>query len=219
MAYSFPLTSAQFMDVLPIREITFDLSEAMEVSGETGAGEILTAEHGVRLWQGDIQLGDMTRDEAAECMAMLDVVRRVGGSFMCHDVSRPAPRLDPAGSAIAGFSPELYAVHANNREVRLSGMPVGYQIRRYDYLAFSYGSNPVRFALHRVAEPASTASTGVTGYFEVSPNIRPGFALGAGVSLVRAACKALVVPGSFNPGRRSATLTAGAGFKFVQTLR
>lgn len=218
MAYSFPLSNAQFMALLPIRDITFDLPEAMEISGETAGGEILTAGLGERLWQGEIQLGDMTRDEAAECLAMLDVLRRVGGSFLCHDVSRPRPRFDPDGAILGGASPTLHSVEANNRDIRIAGLPSGYQLRRYDYLAFSYGSNPVRRALHRVATPATAAGTGITGAFEVSPTIRPGYASGAAVSLVRPACKAIVVPGSVDPGRRSATLTVGAGFRFIQTL-
>lgn len=218
MAYPFPLTRAQFMDLLPIQQMTFDLPEAVEVN-ETGGGELLPADLGTRLWSGEINLGDMTADEAAEALAMLDVLRRAGGSFMVHDVSRPFPRFDLSGALITGAAPVLNAVHANAREIRLSGLPPGYQLRRYDYLAFSYGSNPTRFALHRVAAPATANASGLTGYFEVSPNIRPGWLTGAAVSLSRAACKAIIVPGSVQPGRRRSTLTVGASFKFMQTLR
>lgn len=218
MAYGFPLTRAQFMDILPIKELTFDLPEAVEIS-ETGGGEVLTASLGHRLWQGEVQLGDMTRDEAADCMAMLDVLRRAGGSFMAHDIGRPGPRADLTGAVLGTASPKLLAVHANNREIRLSGLPIGYQLQRYDYLAFSYGANPVRHALHRIAAPAVAGTGGATGYFEVSPNIRPGFALDADVSLLKASCKAIIVPGTVTPGRRQATMTVGASFKFLQTLR
>ena len=103
MAYSFPLTRAQFMDLLPVQEMTFDLPEAMEVS-ETGAGEILTAELGTRLWSGEIRLGDMTPDEAAEALAMIDVLRQPGASFMVHDIARPFPRSDLSGVALAGVA-------------------------------------------------------------------------------------------------------------------
>lgn len=219
MAYSFPLSYAQFMALLPIRDITFELPPAFEISGETEGGELITAARGERLWQGEIQLGDMTADEAAECLAMIDVVQRPGGSFLCHDISRPRPRSDPDGAILGAASPTLSSVDPNNRDIRLAGLPSGFQLRRYDYLTFTYGSNPVRRALHRVAEPATAAGSGITGAFEVSPAIRPGFAIGTSVNLVRASCKAIIVPGSFNPGRRSATLTVGAGFRFAQTLR
>lgn len=218
MAYSFPLTRAQLMDLLPVQEMTFDLPEAMEVS-ETGAGEILTAELGTRLWSGEIRLGDMTPDEAAEALAMIDVLRQPGASFMVHDIARPFPRSDLSGAALAGAAPVLDAVHANTREIRLSGLPAGFQLRRHDYLAFAYGTNPLRHALHRIAAPASASGTGLTGYFEVSPNIRPGWVTGTTVSLSRAACKAILVPKSVQPGRRRHTLTTGVSFRWVQTLR
>jgi hypothetical protein len=218
MAYSFPLTRAQFMDLLPVQEMTFDLPEAMEVS-ETGAGEILTAELGTRLWSGEIRLGDMTPDEAAEALAMIDVLRQPGASFMVHDIARPFPRSDLSEAALAGAAPKLSAVHANNREIRISGLTPGYQLRRFDSLAFTYAANPLRYALHRIASPATADASGLTGYFEVSPNIRPGWVTGTAVSLSRAACKAILVPKSVQPGRRRHTLTTGASFRWVQTLR
>lgn len=218
MAYSFPLTRAQFMDLLPVQEMTFDLPEAMEVS-ETGAGEILTAELGTRLWSGEIRLGDMTPDEAAEALAMIDVLRQPGASFMVHDIARPFPRSDLSGAALAGAAPKLSAVHANNREIRISGLTPGYQLRRFDSLAFTYAANPLRYARHRIASPAMADASGLTGYFEVSPNLRPGWVTGTAVSLSRAACKAILVPKSVQPGRRRHTLTTGASFRWVQTLR
>ncbi len=218
MAYSFPLTRAQFMDLLPVQEMTFDLPEAMEVS-ETGAGEILTAELGTRLWSGEIRLGDMTPDEAAEALAMIDVLRQPGASFMVHDIARPFPRSDLSGAALAGAAPKLSAVHANNREIRISGLTPGYQLRRFDSLAFTYAANPLRYALHRIASPATADASGLTGYFEVSPNLRPGWVTGTAVSLSRPACKAVLVPKSVQPGRRRHTLTTGASFRWVQTLR
>lgn len=218
MAYSFPLSLAQFMDILPIREMTFDLPETMELS-ETGGGEVLAADLGTRLWQGEIQLGDMTADEAAEALAMLDVLRRAAGSFMVHDKRRPAPRSDLNGAALSGFAVKLASVSGNTREVTLSGLPAGFQLLRHDYLAFSYGTNPTRYALHRIASPATANGSGVTGLFEVSPNIRPGWVANAAVSLVKPACKARILPGSVNPGRHRHTMTAGVSFRFQQTLR
>ena len=218
MAFPFPLTTAQFFQLLPIRELTFDIPEAMEMS-ETGGGEILTADLGTRLWRGEVQLGDMEPDEAAEVLPLFDVLRRSGASFMVYDVGRPAPRADLTGSIIAGYAPRLHSVSSGGREIRISSLPPGYELRRHDYVAFSYGASPTRFALHRLASGALASGAGLTPLFEVSPNLRPGWALNADVTLVRASCKAILVPGSFRSGRRKARLTTGAGFQFVQTLR
>lgn len=219
MAYAFPLSAAQFISRLPVQDITFELSEAMEVS-ETGGGEILTADLGTRLWKGRISLGDMTPDEAAEVLPLIDVLRRPGASFMCHDISRPGPRGDPQGTALGAATPQLLQVDANNRDIRLTGMPAGYRLSPYDYLAFSYGTNPVRYALHRAASMRQANGAGAFGSgLEVIPNIRPGFAALAPVTLLRASCKAIIVPGSYQPGRRKATMTTGVSFDFIQTLR
>ena len=217
MAYSFPLTIAQFMAILPIREIGFYISEAKEVA-ETGGGEILTAGLGARLWEGEVILDDMSRNEAAEVMAMLDVLGGTGASFMVYDVTRPGPRADITGAVLGASVPKLHTVAASTREIRVTGLPATYQLQRSDYLAFSYGSDPVRYALHRVTAPA-TAVAGLTPLFEVTPNIRAGYALNATVTLIRAACKAVLVPGSVQLGRHKATMTTGVSFRFKQTLR
>ncbi|AWX93295.1 hypothetical protein DPM13_09830 [Paracoccus mutanolyticus] len=184
MAYAFPLTVAQFADILPIRELAFDIPEALELS-ETGGGEVLRADLGTRLWRGTVALGDMTSAETDEVMAMLDVLRRANGAFMFYDVRRPGPRLDPNGAILGAVSPTLMAINANLRDIRLQALPASYGLRRGDYLAFTYGSNPTRYALHRIAQPATANASGQTGWIEVSPSIRPGAVAGTAVSLIK----------------------------------
>ena len=216
--YTFPLPHNHFMDALPIERMTFDLPEAVEMS-ETGGGEILTSALGTRLWQGEVTLGKMTPTEAAWALAQIDAARQIGGSVMIYDVSRPAPRNDLTGVKLGVASPTLSAVASHRREIRLTGLPSGYQLWRYDYLAFAYGANPTRFALHRSVDATTASAEGLTGWLEVVPPIRPGFTIGAPVTLMRASCKAIIVPGSVQPGRRAHTMTEGASFKFIQTLR
>jgi len=218
MAWAFPLTRPQFMDLLPIRSLTMDVPEAVEIS-ETGGGELLQADLGTRLWSGEIVLGRLLPDEAGDALAMLAVARSSTGSVLIHDLSRPGPRLDPDGSILGAAAVTLADVNTNARNIQLAGLPVGYGLRRGDMLGFSYGSNPVRRALHRVASTATAAGDGTTNYFEVTPPIRPGWAAGTAVTLIRPECKAVILPGTFQPGRRAATLTDGVSFKFRQTLR
>lgn len=218
MTIAFPMSTAAFMSLLPIRSMTFDLPEAVEVS-ETGGGEILTAGLGVRLWQGEIELGQMEPNEAAVALSLIDVARGAGASFMAHDVSRSGPRNDLKGTILGAATPTFAAVRGNNREVQLVGLPSGYLIQPYDYLAFSYGSNPTRFALHRAVASITAAANGSTDWLEVVPNIRPGASVGAAVTLLKAACKAIIVPGSVQPGRRTSRMTEGTSFKWRQTLR
>lgn len=218
MAYSFPLPAAQFMDILPIELMTFDLPEVVEIS-RTAGGDVMAAELGTRLWRGEVRLGPMTVDEEAEVTAMIDVLRRAAGSFLCYDARRPWPRADFQGLALAGHAPTLASVAANAREVTLGGLPAGYQIQRGDMLGFSYASAPTRYAVHRAASPAAAQGNGITTLFEVSPSLRPGWAIGAAITLIRPTCKAIILPGSYDAGQRKRTTTTGVAFKFLQTLR
>lgn len=218
MAYAFPLTTAQFMDILPIQEMVCDIPESLEIS-ETGSGEVLRADLGTRLWRGTIKLADMLSAEADEVMAMLDLLRRANGSFMLYDARRPGPRLDSGGTILGAAAPTIMALHANSRDIRLQNLPASYPLRRHDYLAFSYGTNPTRFALHRLATQASANASGQTGWLEVSPSIRPGAVVGSAVTLIKPSCKAIILPRSLQPGRNQATLTRGVSFDFQQTLR
>lgn len=218
MAYSFPLSVAQFMGILPVSLMTFDLPEAVETA-ETGGGEVLRAALGSRLWQGQITLGRMTEDEEGDVVAMLDVLRRASGSFMVYDKRRAWPRSDPNGAILGAATPVINEIAVSTREIALSGLPAGYELKRGDMLSFSYSSNPTLYALHRIAAPATADGAGLTPLFEVSPNIRAGAATSTAVSLVKPVCKAVIVPNSFEPGERRKTITSGMKFRWMQTLR
>ena len=85
-------------------------------------------------------------------------------------------------------------------------------------LAFQYGSNPVRHALHRIVVGGTASGSGLSPMLEVVPNLRPGAVAGLAVSLVRPTCKARVLPDpTYGSGRQA--LSRGASFDFIQTLR
>lgn len=219
MAFSFPLDLATFMDILPIEATSPATPEQVEVN-QTGGGEVMQADLAPMLWQGDIKLGEMTQVEAALVTARLDILRPAGRSFYFYDTRRPGPLLDLTGAILGASTPTIHTLAANNRDMRLQGLPVGYRLSIGDYLAFDYGSTVIRRALHRiVSSPAVVPSGGISPTFEVSPMIRPGAAVGASVTLIKAACKALIVPNSINAGITAKTITTGMAFRFMQTLR
>ncbi|SOC20587.1 hypothetical protein [Rhodobacter maris] len=217
MAYSFPLSTADFMDILPIEAMTCDLPEVVETSITVG-GDVLQADLGAWLWQGEIKLDIMQDDEAERVIAMLDVVRR-GGSFFCYSAKRRFPRADLSGTGLGAATPVLSAVSADMCKVELSGLPSGYRLRFGDMLSFSYGVDPTRYALHRIAGDVSASAAGKAAGLVINPPIRSGFTLGAAVSLVKASCKAIIVPNSLSPGTRKSTITSGMSFRWMQTLR
>lgn len=216
MMLSFPLPAAQFMDLLPIRSLTFDLPEQMHLS-RTASGITIGADLGPRLWSGRIELGKMTEDEARPIRAMLNVLRGARRSFLIYDATRPWPLADPGGLLLGSATPQIRAL-GSGRQIALRGLPAGYRLGPGDLIGWHYGSDPVRHALHEVVGTALANGAGDTPLFEVSAEIRPGAALNAPVSLIRATCMAVILPESTATGTHAHTLTEGMGFDFQQTL-
>lgn len=217
MAFTYPLTRAQFMDILPIGQFSMELPEQMETN-RTGNGEQIDADLGDRVWQGEITMGRMTRAEAGRPEVMIDLLRQAGRSFLVYDPRRPAPLLDPTGSILGASTPTINTLGADSRELRVGGLPATYVLSPGDYLSFTYGTNPVRYALHRVVA-TTQAVAGLTPLFEVTPNIRTGAVTGAAVTLIKAHCKAKIVAGSVAAGVGRRTITDGLGFRYLQTMR
>jgi hypothetical protein len=220
LAGEFPLNAAAFMDQLPIKSVMMRCPETSEMS-RTAGGEIITASIGTRLWQGTVELGRMTRRENRQVRSLLDVAQTAGASFMMHDTTAPGPLAQADHPDLAAYTVVIRALSPTDaRLIQLGGLPAGYVLTRGDFLAFEYRSDPTRFALHTVAETSVTANgTGDTETLQVTPKLRPGAEINAVVTLLKASCKAVIVPGSVQVGRASRFMTEGASFNFIQTLR
>lgn len=209
------LPVADFADLLPVSEISFDPRPNVE-SHLTGGGVQISAERAPMLWRGNLALDKMTRDVAVPIENRMLHLARPGMQFMIYDTRRPAPLADPDGAFLGTATPVIASL-PSSRELTLSGLPPRYVLSEGDYLAFDYGG---RRALHRIVDASVVASTGgVTPAFEVIPPIRPGAAVSAVVTLIKASCKAVMVPKDMDFGRARATITEGARFAFVQDLR
>lgn len=220
MAFTFPLSRAQFFDLLPLSSGHLVLPDTTRTS-RTQGGEILRAEYAARLWEAELRLGPMTADEAAAVLPLVHLLGGAGASFMLADATRLFPRRDPTGGLLGSAAPALNSIGANRRDITLKGLPAGYILSRRDLLAFTYGATPTRYALHEIVNAQVTANPdGTTPAIEVVPPVREGAAVDAPVTLKRPACKAIIVPRSFQSGSmRSGTITEGVSFRVQQTLR
>lgn len=222
MALVFPVPLADFFEQLPIQYAEPDLTESYETN-ETGFGEILTADLGSRLWEMKVSIRDGSYEEMQRVRARLNMLRQAGRTLLAHAIPAKYPRHDPTGSILGATVPKLNAVNGNMRDIRLT-IKSGYRVYDGDYISFQYGSNPVRYAFHQIIIPTVAGfvqadGTGLTPLFEVTPNIRPGFALNANVDLIMPRFKALIKPNSSSAGRTGQRLTSGIGFTLMQTLR
>lgn len=217
MVQTFPMALDEFFEGLPIQSFKSDLGEAMEYN-QDGSGAILTADMGPRLWKNDIivRTGNYTTIE--QIKARLNLLRYPGRSLFVHAMPFMAPQADPDGSILGASVITLTDVDgSNNRVVTLSGFPVGYELTTGDFMSFSYGSNPIRYAMHQFAETAVANALGIIT-IEVGSFIRPGYVLDSAVTLIKPFYKAVVVPGSTDVGSMGSQFGDGVKFSVVQTL-
>lgn len=215
---STPLSVAEFWARLRIRRLRLDLTEAQALS-RTGAGEVLSADLGPRLWAGAVTLAEGTLAEQLAAEAALDRVREAGVSFLLTDRRALYPAADPHGLVTAGLSPRLAEIGADNRTVTLEGLAPGFVLSAGDKLGFTYGADPLRYALHRLATGAIADAAGVAAGVVLSPAIRPGAVIGGAVRLGAPLLKAVFDPGSFEAQTAEPGDLGGLSFRFVQTLR
>ena len=174
---------------------------------------------GASYWTGQADLPPAYHADAAAAEVALARLERPGETFLVYDSRYDGPRLDPGGALLAAENsePEIHTLNSDNRRMRVSGLPADYVLSAGDYIGWSYGSNPVRHALHRVETDAVADGNGLTPLFAVEPFIRPGAVTGAAVTLVRPVCKARLISANYGAGRP--LITAGNGFEWEQTLR
>jgi hypothetical protein len=218
-AITFPLSVAAFQSLLKVAAVEFSDPAQQEASG-LGSGEVLRADVGPQLWRGRVTLAPAYHETAQATEALLSLLQRADASFFVHDPRRVGPIADPDGAILDDATPTIHTLAANNRELRVQGLPVGYVLSVGDMIAFEYTVlGTTRYALHRLVAGATAPGTGITPLFEVTPAIRPGAAVSAAVTLVRPACKAVMMPGTVRYGSGRPLITSGASFDFIQTLR
>ncbi|PCH71940.1 MAG: hypothetical protein COC12_07015 [Rhodobacteraceae bacterium] len=216
MALSWPIALTEFFDTLPIQQVTCHLGRSVTAS-QTGGGDLISHQVGERLWQGQIILGKDYHRQFAAIEARIALLEESGASLLVYDTRMAGPRGDPSGALLGTSVVRIDTLDANNRDLTLKDLPAGYVISQGDLLGFSYGSNPVRYAFHRVVTGAIAGSGGITAKIEVIPWIRQGAATGTVVTLVKPVCKAKIMVAEY--GNSTATVSTGGTLNWMQTLR
>ncbi|WP_299937469.1 hypothetical protein [uncultured Nitratireductor sp.] len=217
MALTFPLSLAAFQDAINVATAPFRLQRFEEMSG-LGSGQFLTDELAPPLWSASVRVNAAFHDDGLEIQALLDTLDGSLHSFLFYDPRTAFPRLDPKGVLIAGAAPVILSIEADNKSLRLGGLPAGYQLSRGDMLAFEYGENPARRTLHRLSEPVVADAQGETAPFEVRPHFGPGAAAGGAVELIKPAAFMRIVPDSLSVNEADDFGTVAISFSVLQRL-
>ncbi len=216
MVQSFPMPLAEFWSPLRVASLSLSLPAAAEMS-RTAGGEIIAAELGARLWSARVTLAPIGIENAAALQVKLRLLQRAGATLFVSPRIGDHPARDPNG-VIAASNLTIYGLPAGNQTLSLAGLPAGYALSAGDYLAFNYG-NPAIQAFHQMVGDARADASGVVPVIEIVPQLRPGATIGASVTLVKPAFRALLVPGSLNEGVMQGTRLAGISFDLIQTLK
>jgi hypothetical protein len=210
------MSTSAFFEGLRVRAASFDLPTSQLITRSAG-GDVMRAELGARLWRVQLELSPARHRDAEQIRSKLHLLRQPSASLLIRPKPCFAPAYDPTGSIVASSSVVLNTVRANLRDIRLGGLPAGYALTPGDYLSFTYGTDPLRYAFHQVVSAATANGSGVTGDFEVIPTIRPGYAINAAVRLLRPWMKAVLVESS--TGTAGVAVTDGLSLTLQQTLR
>ncbi len=216
MVQLFPMPLAEFWSPLRVASLSLSLPAAAEMS-RTAGGEIIVAELGARLWTARVTLAPIRIEDAAALQVKLRLLQRAGASLFVSPRIGDYPARDPNG-VIAASNVTIASLPAGNQTLSLAGLPAGYALSAGDYLAFSYG-NPPLWAFHQLVTDARADAAGIIPAFGIVPQLRPGAIVGASVTLVKPAFRALMLPGSLNEGALQRTRLSGISFDLIQTLK
>lgn len=197
MALTFPAPVSYIADLLRVPRRTFRLDVQQELSG-IGNGDVLAAELAPTRWIADIQTKPMRPADARVLQARLEALDGSINAFYLYDPWKCVPAADPGGVILGASAVTINTIGVDNKSLSLTGLPAGYMITESDQLHFDYGSNPTRRALHRAQETVTANGLGVSPNFEVRPHFQPGATGGLAVTLIKAAAKMVLVPGSLS---------------------
>lgn len=205
MAFSFPLSYAQFMKLVPVEEGAFSLERNDEMSG-LGNNQPLHFEVASPLWRFDGTTIPIPNDDAEALAAKFEMLTAPGRDFYIANPRKLGPKNDKSGTILGASTPTIHTLNANNRELRIQGVPPGYVLSDGDMIAWDYGpTGQKRRAMHRLASSVTAASTGITPLFELSTFIRAGAAVNDPVYLAPALMRAKLIPGAYKAQQVSLT--------------
>jgi hypothetical protein len=207
---------SDILEGLRVASATLSAPEALD-QRRFGDGSVIQSTVGAALWQGSVTLAPAPHAVARAAEARIAAAARAGQSILIGDPRIVGPAADPAGATLGAASVTIHAIGANGATIRLAGLPAGYVLSAGDLLSFSYGTNPVRRALHQFSAAVTATGAGLTAHTAIVPPIRPGAGVGAAVTLVRPQCRALIT--DWRPGEARRDRTEGINFSWVQTLR
>ncbi|MGY5812000.1 hypothetical protein ACXHXG_30410 [Rhizobium sp. LEGMi198b] len=219
MTVTYPYALSAFADLLKISSVVWDIQRNDELSG-TGDGRLWQAELAPPLWTGTVTLIPMLNQAAKQIAARIRKLHGAQEALFLYDPLSQYPQADIGGAILGASVVQVASIGGNFDTLALKGLPAGYVLTVGDKMQIAYSSNPTRYAFLEASETVAADGTGVTPSFGVFPHVPTGVAANLAVTLIKAACKCVIVPGSANPGTAGGSngggITSGLTFKVIQ---
>ncbi|WP_320188911.1 hypothetical protein RMS29_028295 (plasmid) [Agrobacterium rosae] len=190
----------------------WDIQRNDEVSG-TGDGRYWQASLAPELWRATVFHMPLLNSVGEELDAVIRSLRGAQEAFFMASSLFCAPKSDPSGAGLVGANVTLLTIAANRAGAAFSGLPAGFVLSTGDKFSVAYGE---RFYFGEIGETAPAAANGTTANLSIFPNFPAGVTAGAVVTLIKPACKVVVVPGSHKPGDIDGRFTKGGSFQIIQ---
>ncbi|MBN8956889.1 MAG: hypothetical protein J0H17_09995 [Rhizobiales bacterium] len=217
MAISFPRS---MVDGIPIAGLSFPPQPIAEIT-PLRSGKQISKDLGPTLWRPKWSTDGLMPEETGKVRAWYDTLTSIG-EFYGYDKLREYPLKYATGwgALMVGASPfdgsgRLTDVAANNVEITLDQLPIGFILSPGDYLSFDYLTGAAR-ALHRVSAAATADGSGIMTV-EVRPHVRAGWDDNAEVALYRPTGRFVILPGTYAEQTEPPWFTS-ISFEAIQTL-
>ncbi|MBB3288154.1 MULTISPECIES: hypothetical protein [unclassified Rhizobium] len=219
MTVIYPYSLSAFADLLKIASVVWDVQRNDELSG-IGDGRIWQAELAPPLWTGTVTLVPMLNQAAKQIAARIRKLHGAQEALFLYDPLSQYPQADIGGVTLGASAVKVSSVGGNFDTLALKGLPANYVLTVGDKMQIAYGANPMRYAFLEVSETVAANGAGVTASFGVFPFVPTGIVADLAVTLIKPACKCVIVPGSANPGTAGGSngggVTTGLTFKVIQ---
>lgn len=215
MAVSYPYTVSYFQDTFCPVEVIFDIQRNDELSG-SGDGRVWQAELAPPLWTATFKLPPMPHAQGNELAAKIRKLQGSQQTFFLYDPTAKGPRYDPTGAILGSSTVTISSINTARSAISLQGLPANYVLTIGDRIQISYLTNPVKYAYIEVSETVTASSGGASPLFDIYPYLPTGITVGMTVTLIKAACRMILLPNNYSIGTNVAVLNNGMSFKAIQ---
>src|SRR5690606_1179916 len=212
MALSFPLSRAAFIDDLPIVEVAFTPAPSQERS-KKGGGRTIYADLAPTLWMARVATPPMPHADALRYLALINSLGGALRTFLLYDKRMAFPASDPSGSIFGAASPKV-GVITDRFTAAFVDFPNNYVIPAGTWVQVIFDTS--RYYLGQFVEGAAAHGAGAVAATSLAPALPDGVLAGDAVTVIEAAGKFRILPGSASVAM-SNTIHSSIAFEAEQT--